>query len=99
MKKGAGALSLAVLGAVFVPSWPVQLICWISVALTLFSLAYSRLARQSLRVERDDVELKAHPHTRVRVGLTVRNTSFLPLTYVGIVDRQGGLRAVEPPQA
>jgi uncharacterized protein (DUF58 family) len=95
VKKGAGAFGLAILGALFVPSWPIQLVCYISICLTMLSLLYAVLTRRAIRVERDAVDLRANPHSTVQVGITIRNGSYLPFSYAAVRDHQGGLRSSE----
>jgi uncharacterized protein (DUF58 family) len=96
VKRGAPALAFLLLGALFVPSWPIQLICYLGLSVTLLSFAYSGLTRRAIRVERDASELTAHAHASVEIGVTIRNASFLPVAFVAVRDRQGGLRALEP---
>jgi len=80
-----------------VPSWPVQFMCFLYLAMTAVCAAYSGMLRRGVSLSRSSLEARCFAGTDVDLAIEVRNRSALPAPGLLVADRQGGLRAQVPP--
>lgn len=77
----------------FIPYYPVQLICLVLMAVVLLSYLYAFHLRSSIKVIRKEHRIATYRFQKIVMELVIENRGFLPAFSLSIIDSCGGLYA------
>lgn len=80
----------------FFPLRILQFVALLYIGVIGFSYLYSRIISRYVTVRRKDIVLRTHRFEPLEITLIVENRSFVPVTYLNVVDEQNTFFATEP---
>jgi len=80
----------------FFPLRILQFVALLYIGIIGFSYLYSRIISRYVTVRRKNVVLRTHRFEPLEITLIVENRSFVPVSYLNIVDEQNTFFATEP---